>query len=270
MFTRKKAVQVSLWLLSAVVISLLGYLYINWIVYPGFFYFQQLSIPRDYLRSGYYLLQEIFGLPGTLFLLVWFLKKRKDFPSCNWESFMLAMMIFLSLVLFVYRPEKAAYWIPVLPFLGIWIARWLKGASLYVLTGLIILNNIISFSVVQPSPEGLTIKWWNKGITCEKYHSYEQYSRDADSLIHFPYPPDTEVGTGWRYPGVLYLLNLPAYKGRLNQLVHDGIVFPEILGKEKKKNTYWVFGSLSHKIEGQFVSSKKYIILYPPSLEAGP
>ena len=270
MFTRKKAVQGSLCLLSAAVISLLGYLYINLIVYPGFYYFQQLSLPRDYLRSGYYLLQEIFGLPGTLFLLVCFLIRRKDFPPWNWESFMLAMMICLSLVLFVYRPEKAAYWIPVLPFLGIWMSRWLKGVSLYLLTVLIILNNIISFLVVQPSTEGFKIKWLNKGITCEKYHSYEQYSRDADFLIRFPYPPDTEVGTGWRYPGILYLLNLPAYKGRSQQLLNDGIVFPGNLGKEKKKNTYWVFGSGSYRTERKLLLSEKYQIIYPPSTRTGP
>lgn len=269
-YTRKMAIKGSLWLLSGVLLTLLSYLYINWMIYPGFYYFQQLSIPRDYLRSGYYLLQEIFGLPGLLFLLFCFLLKRKALPPWNWESLLLIITTVLFLVLFIYRPEKPSYWIPVLPFLGIWISRWLKGVSLFVLTGLIILNNMISFMVIQPSPDGLTLKWLDKGITWEKTNRHQEYKQDADFLIHYSYPPDSDVAIGWYAAGVEYLLSLPRYEKRKMELNRDHIIFWGSISKNKKKNTFWVSGSGYYKTERQFLSAENIQVISPPSSRSNP
>jgi hypothetical protein len=273
-FPKKESLRGTVWLLLSVFVLALIYFFMNYYLFVNFNPFGYLKenvvISRDYMRSGYYVLQEVFGLPGTLFLIgiaAWHWKK---FPPRNWEFWFLILTVLLFLSLFLYRPEKPAYLIPLFPFLFLWISRWLKGIFCYLLTGLIILNNIISFGVVEPTPEGLSLNKIDKGISWKTYQRYQKYRQDVDYLIQFPYLPDTEVELGYRNPGVLFFLELPAYQKRKAELRNNQIAFPDHLGREKKKNTYWVFGSLSYKQERQFLSSKNYRVIYLPASQPGP
>lgn len=274
LFPKREAIRSTVFLLLSVLILALMYLLINRNFFGPFNAFAYLNenfiIPRDYFRSGYYVLQEVFGLPGTLFLVGMIVWHWKKFPDFNWESSFLILVACLYGLLFLYRPEKPAYLIPVLPFLLLWISRWLTGSLSYMLTGLIILNNIISIGVIDPTPEGLSFNKIDKGISWKLYQRYQRYSRDADYLIRFPYLPDSEVQMGYRHPGVVFFLELPTYQKRKGELINNRIIFPEHLGVEKKNNTYWVFGSLSYKIERKFLSSTNYKVIYLPDARTGP
>ncbi|MBI5605852.1 MAG: hypothetical protein HY879_21165 [Deltaproteobacteria bacterium] len=266
-FPKKEAMRTTVLLIVSVIAMAAIYLFLN-LEFLGLLK-ENVVIPRDYFRSGYYFMQQVFGLPGTLFLATMIVWQWKKIPSWNWEWSFLAMTAGIFGLLFLYRPEKPAYLIPVFPFFVLFISRWLKGNLSYILTGLIILNNIISFMVVQNTPQGLTLSWMSKGITWESFQRSEQYVKDADFLIRFPYPQETKVETGWRHPVVLYLLKLPAYQERKKELAKNGIVFPENLGKENKRHTYWVFGAMPYNKERQFLSTRGYQIIYPPSTQVG-
>lgn len=266
-FPKKESLRGTVWIVTAVLAWAVIYLWLN-IKDLGYIK-ENAVIPRDYFRSGYYFIQEVIGLSGTLFLIGMIIGRWKKFPPRTWELSFLIMTLIFYAFLFLYRPEKPAYLIPVFPFLVLWICRWLEGKWSYLLTGLIIFNNIVSFVVVQNTPQRLTLSWMSKGNTWESFQRSEQYMTDADFLIRFPYPSDTEVETGWRQPAVLYLLKLPAYQERKKELDKNDIIFSKDLGKEKKRHTYWVFGSMPYNKERQFLLTRGYQIIYPPSTRVG-
>ena len=268
-FPKKTAFRSALlFIFSALILS--GICYLPLMVNYHFSFLTFLFPSRDFLRSGYYIMQEIFGFPGWVFLILLVIIKRKGLIRWNWERSLWGMIIAFYLALFLVKPEKVEYLIPMFPFLCLWLAQWLTGTFRYLWIGLIILNNILSFGVVELTPKGISINKMDKGVSWKTYQRYQKYRQDADYLIYFPYPPDTKVKMGYRHPGVLFLLELPAYQKRKIELQNNQIIFPENFDAEKKRNTYWVFGSLGYKEERQFLSSKKHVILYPPSTRTGP
>lgn len=263
-FPKKERIRSTVFLLISVSIPALFYLYL--LISSNLFESLALHLggPRDFFKSGYYVLQEVFGLLGTLFLIGMIVWRWGKYPPWNWESSFSIMVVFIYLLYFLYRPDKTAYIIPALPFLVLWISRWPKKIALYILAGLVILNNLLGFMIIQPTPKGLKIDVIGKGISLQKSISYQDYRLDVDFLIHYPYPKDTLVKTGWRQPGVEYFLQLPSYQKQKELLIQDRIsliINPN--KKEVRQHTYWVWGDYRDKID--FINPENGQILFTPS-----
>ncbi|MFH0786571.1 MAG: hypothetical protein V2B13_03045 [Pseudomonadota bacterium] len=255
-----------LFVFSAVTLSVGWYLPI--FVKYQFGMFSILFIPRDFLRSGYYILQEFLGLPGTIMLLMLLVSKRKEYRRWNWELSLWSTIIIAYLTLFLIKTEKVAYLIPMLPFMSLWIARWLGGKSVTILTSLVVFNNILSFLVIQPSTTGLEMKWASKGMAWQKYNAYRSYLQDADYFIHYRFQPDSRVIAGWHFPGIAYQLECPTYKTIQADFLANKVTFSYGLEKEKRKNIYLVQGT--RRLKRSDPIWDKVIILHPPStLERG-
>lgn len=225
-----------------------------------------LFIPREYIRSGYYNIQWIFGLPGWLCLLILVVRKRKELIQWNWESSLWGTVIGANLVLFLIKPEKVEYLIPMLPFMVLWIARWLNGKELTIFLALVILNNFISFLIVHPTGQGLKVSWVEKGITLQEYRSYQNYIMDTHFLLNYPYLPDTVVVVGWRLPIIKYFLELPPNKSLKEGLSKNRIIFSYVSGNTGRKNTYLVQGSNREERGDPFLGN--VVIIYPPSTKS--
>lgn len=219
---------------------------------------------RDFIRSGYYIMQEILGLPGTIGLLVLMVGKKKGFVKWNWELSLWSTIIIAYSALFLVKPEKVEYLIPMLPFLGLWIARWFNGKYMPILASLVVFNNILSFLVIQPTPEGFQMNWTAKGITWQKYIFSQNYIQDTKYLIQYPFQPNSMVIAGWRLPGIQYQLELPTYQIRKGELLSSQIIFSYGSGNVQRQNTYLVQGSSREKKIDP--SQSNVLIIYPPSL----
>ena len=82
-FPKKKSLRGTVWIVMAVLAWAVIYLWLN-IKDLGYLK-ENAVIPRDYFRSGYYFIQEVFGLSGTLFLIGMIIGRWKKFPSRTWE-----------------------------------------------------------------------------------------------------------------------------------------------------------------------------------------
>ncbi|MBI5602431.1 MAG: hypothetical protein HY879_03675 [Deltaproteobacteria bacterium] len=245
-FTKKTVLRGTLLFVCATLfISLGAYFPLLWRYHLNFL--ETLYPPRDFIRSGYYVMQWIFGLPGWIFFLFWVFKKRKGFMQWNWEFYLWGFIIAAYLVLFLVKPEKVEYLIPMFPFAVLWIARWLNGKHLTILTCLVIGNNLISFLVFQPGPQGLKMEWVDKGTAFQKYAAYKQYIGDNRFLVRYPYLPNSVVVVGWYEPGIEYFLELPANQTRKNELLKNRIQFSHNSGCAWRKNTYLVEGPSREK-----------------------
>jgi hypothetical protein len=223
-----------------------------------------LFIPREYIRSGYYNIQWIFGLPGSLCLLILMIRKRKKLIQWNWEFSLWGTVMGAYLILFLIKPEKVEYLIPMLPFMVLWIARWLEGKGLIIFITLVLLNNIVSFLIVRPTAQGLKVSSMDKGITHRGYQSYKNSILDAHFLLNYPYMPDTVVVAGWRLPIIKYFLELPSNKILKDELSKERITFSYISDNTFRKNIYLVQGS--NQEEGRNPSLGKVIVIRPPSI----
>jgi len=261
-FPQKNAIRnIIRFVSSALIISVICYSPLIIKYYLGFL--NTLYPHRDFLRSGYYVMQMIFGLPGSICLIVFIVIKRKGLIQWNWELSLWGLIIAAYLILFLVKPEKVEYLMPMFPFAVLWIARWLNRKNITIFTSLVIFNNILSFLVFQPEPEGLKMNWIAKGITYQKYVSYQNYLQDTRFLIQYPYLPDSVVVVAWREAGVGYLLELPFYQARKDELLKNRIVFSHNSGKQWRKNTYLVQGS--HREKRGDPSLGNVVIVYPPS-----
>lgn len=251
-----------LFIFSAVIISAGWYLPL--FIQYHFSFISTLFPPRDFIRSGYYILQEILGLPGTIGLLVLMVGKRKGFVKWNWELSLWSTIIIAYSALFLIKPEKVEYLIPMLPFLCLWIARWFNGISVPILASLVVFNNILSFLVVQPTPHGFQMNWTAKGITWQKYISCQNYIQDAKYLIQYPFQPNSLVIAGWRLPGIQYQLELPIHQIRKRELLSNQVIFSYGSDKLQRKKTYLVHGSSREKRINP--SQSNVVIIRPPSV----
>ncbi len=245
-FPRNTAIRATwLFVCATLIVSLVAYSPLFWRYHLTFL--ETLYPPRDFIRSSYYIMQWIFGLPGWLFFLFWAVKKRKGFSQWNWEYYLWGSISASYLVLFLIKPEKVEYLIPMFPFGVLWIARWFKGKALTILICLVLGNNIVSFLMVQPHPKGLKMEWVTKGTAFQKVASYHNYIGDNRFLIQYPYQPDSIVVVGWYEPGVEYLLELPANQTRKNELFKNSINFSHGSGSARRNKTYLAEGPSREK-----------------------
>jgi len=216
--------------------------------------------PRDFLRSGYYILQYLFGVPGSFALIFFLIKWWRQKLDWNWELSFWSFTLFCYLCLFLIKPEKVEYLAPMMPFLLLLIGRIMGKKCLYWLTFLVIINNIVSFGIIKSEEQEL--RWIDRGIAWQKLNAYKNYSIDARFLINYPYPPDSTIVAGWHLPGIEYIMDTPSFYSRKKYLKDNRIKFFYEQENFFKNNVYYVFGSFKEKQNSPVDYNR---IIYPPS-----
>jgi hypothetical protein len=207
-------------------------------------------------------MQYIWGIPGLIALILFLIKGWRQKPDWNWELSFWCLTLFCYLFLFLIKPEKVEYLIPVIPFMVLLIGRFLGKYHLYWLAFLVIINNLVSFGIFEPGKQ--KFQWIDRGIAWQKLNAYNNYFADAKYLINYPYPPDSTVVAGWRLPGIEYIIDTPSFKSRKKYLEDNRIVFSYERKGFFNNNSYYVFGSFNEK-QNDPIDHKR--IIYPHSFQ---